>query len=111
MQSGRFVLVDIRPEHQRRRDGDIPGAWVVGRNVLEWRVDPATATCAPWASYEASVVVLCDEGYSSSLAAAALQQLGIEEATDVLDGMRGWLRAGLPTAPFGSSDDLTEAPK
>ncbi len=107
LQDGRLLLVDIRTEHQRRRDGDLPGAWVVGRNVLEWRLDPACPTAATWASYDAAVVLLCDEGYSSSLAAATLHEIGVHRATDVIGGMQAWLGAGLPTAPFGTSPDFT----
>ena len=98
MQSG-AVLVDTRPEHQRLATGTVPGALVVERNVLEWRLDPVGDSRLPEASYDAHVIVLCQEGYSSSLAAATLQQLGIERATDVIGGMDAWLADGLPTVP------------
>src|SRR5450432_499977 len=67
------LLVDIRPQAQRAAEGEIPGAMVVERNVLEWRFDPASAACLPEASYDLRVIVICSEGYTSSLAAAALQ--------------------------------------
>jgi rhodanese-related sulfurtransferase len=90
------VLVDIRPEASRRAEGAIPGAVVVERTVLEWRLDPACAARLPWASYDLHVVVVCNEGYSSSLAAATLQQLGVDRATDLVGGFRAWKAAGLP---------------
>ncbi|WP_439938030.1 rhodanese-like domain-containing protein [Nocardia sp. N13] len=92
------VLVDIRPEADRRAEGAIPGAVVVERTVLEWRLDPACEARLPWASYDLHVVVVCNEGYSSSLAAATLQQLGVDRATDLVGGFRAWKAAGLPVA-------------
>ena len=92
------VLVDIRPAAQRAAHGEIPDALVVERNVLEWRFDPASDARLPQASYDARVVVVCNEGYTSSLAAAALQDLGISGATDLIGGYRAWRAAGLPTA-------------
>lgn len=91
------VLVDIRPQLNRETEGEIPGALVVERNVLEWRFDPASDARLPIASYDLHVVVLCNEGYTSSLAAAALQDLGIVRATDIAGGYRAWLAAGLPS--------------
>jgi rhodanese-related sulfurtransferase len=91
------VLVDIRPEVNRREEGVIPGALVIERNVLEWRLDPQSDARIPEAAYDAHVVVFCNEGYTSSLAAAALQELGIERATDLVGGFRAWQAAGLPT--------------
>ena len=90
------VLVDIRPHAQRKCEGGIPGALVVERNVLEWRFDPASGARLPEASYDLRVIVFCSEGYTSSLAAAALQDLGLHQATDLDGGFRGWERAGLP---------------
>ena len=90
------LLVDIRPAHQRAEEGDVPGALVVERNVLEWRFDPASDARLPQASYDLHVIVLCSEGYTSSLAAHALQQLGVQRATDVAGGFQAWARAGLP---------------
>ena len=74
-QSG-AVLVDIRPAAQRAEEGDVPGAHLVERNVLEWRFDPTSEARLAIASYDLHVIVLCSEGYTSSLAAAALQQVG-----------------------------------
>ena len=90
------VVVDTRPVEQRQRDGDLPGAIVLDRNVLEWRLDPACEARLPLASYDLHVVVVCNEGYSSSLAAATLQQLGVDRATDLVGGFRAWKAAGLP---------------
>jgi rhodanese-related sulfurtransferase len=92
------VLVDIRPELNRSTEGEIPGALVIDRNVLEWRLDPASDARLPMASYDAWVVIVCNEGYASSLAAASLQQLGIHRATDLIGGYRAWRAQGLPTA-------------
>jgi rhodanese-related sulfurtransferase len=90
------VLLDIRPVAQRAEEGEVPGALVVERNVLEWRFDPASAVKLPEASYDARVVVFCSEGYTSSLAAAALQDLGVRGATDLAGGFQAWRAAGLP---------------
>jgi rhodanese-related sulfurtransferase len=90
------VLVDIRPAAQRAAEGEIPGTLIVERNVLEWRFDPASDARLPQASYDLQVVVVCSEGYTSSLAAAALQDLGIRGATDLAGGFRAWQAAGLP---------------
>ncbi|GAA2757447.1 rhodanese-like domain-containing protein [Actinopolymorpha rutila] len=96
------VLVDIRPSEQRAREGHVegavPGALVVERNVLEWRFDPASDARLPQATgYDVEVLVLCSEGYTSSLAAVALQDLGLHRATDVAGGFVAWAAAGLPT--------------
>ena len=91
------LLVDIRPAHQRAEEGEVPGALVVERNVLEWRFDPRSDARLPEASYDLHVIILCSEGYTSSLAAHALQQLGIRRATDVVGGFQAWARSGLPT--------------
>jgi rhodanese-related sulfurtransferase len=90
------VLVDIRPQAQRLAEGEIPSAVMIERNVLEWRLDPASATRLPVASYDLRVIVVCSEGYTSSLAAASLQDLGVWRATDLDGGFRGWRAAGLP---------------
>jgi rhodanese-related sulfurtransferase len=92
------LLVDIRPQAQRAAEGEIPGAMVVERNVLEWRFDPASSARLPEASYDRRVIVVCSEGYTSSLAAAALQDLGISRATDLEGGFRAWQLDGLPTS-------------
>jgi rhodanese-related sulfurtransferase len=89
--AGGAVLVDIRPAAQRALEGELPGAMLVERNVLEWRFDPASDARLPCAHYDLQVVVLCQEGYTSSLAAAALQDLGVHRATDVVGGYAAWL--------------------
>ena len=88
-------LVDIRPEWQRRADGEIPGALVVERNHLEWRLHPESDARLPQAVAGARWVVHCTEGYTSSLAAASLVALGLD-ATDVVGGITAWREAGLP---------------
>ena len=90
------VLVDIRPAAQRAEEGSVPDALVVERNVLEWRFDPSSDASLPIADHDLQVVVLCSEGYTSSLAAAALQEIGIHRATDVVGGFHAWVAAGLP---------------
>jgi rhodanese-related sulfurtransferase/mannose-6-phosphate isomerase-like protein (cupin superfamily) len=92
------ILVDIRPERQRAIEGSIPGAWIVERNVLEWRFDPASSARLPVATdHDLQVIVFCSEGYTSSLAAAALQDLGLWRATDIVGGFHAWRKAGLAT--------------
>lgn len=92
------VLVDIRPVAQREIWGEIPGALAVERNVLEWRFDPRSDARLDLAdSYDIEVVVVCQEGYTSSLAAASLQELGLHRATDLAGGFVAWYTAGLPT--------------
>jgi rhodanese-related sulfurtransferase len=92
-------LIDIRPAAQRAAAGEIPGSVVIERNHLEWRLDPASDARLPWASgYNLRPIVICAEGYTSSLAAAALQDLGLAAATDVAGGYQAWQAAGLPTA-------------
>jgi rhodanese-related sulfurtransferase len=92
------VLVDIRPAAQRAAEGEVPGALAVERNVLEWRFDPASdARLSVATGYDVDVVVLCSEGYTSSLAADALRSLGLHQATDVIGGFSAWAAAGLPT--------------
>ena len=93
------LLVDIRPLEQRARDGEIPGAAIVDRNVFEWRLDPGSPHhIAEVADHRTRVIVICAEGYSSSLAAASLQDLGLVNATDVIGGFEAWKAAGLPTS-------------
>ena len=92
------VLVDIRPAGQRAAEGTVPGALVVERNVLEWRFDPASDARLPEAEgYDVEVIVLCSEGYTSSLAADALRSLGLHRASDVIGGFSAWQAVGLPT--------------
>jgi rhodanese-related sulfurtransferase len=94
------ILVDIRPESQRAMEGTIAGALVVERNVLEWRFDPASSTRLPVATnHDLQVIVFCSEGYTSSLAAAALQDLGLRRATDMVGGFHAWRATGLPIVP------------
>jgi rhodanese-related sulfurtransferase len=92
------LLVDIRPAAQRAREGEVPGSLIVERNVLEWRFDPASDARLPEATgYDVDVIVLCSEGFTSSLAADALRSLGLHRATDVVGGFLAWAAAGLPT--------------
>ncbi|KXN85939.1 hypothetical protein AN958_10700 [Leucoagaricus sp. SymC.cos] len=91
------VLVDIRPQAQRDEFGVIPGALIIERNVLEWRFDPRSEARLPVADrYDLRVIVHCQEGYTSSLAAHSLQQLGLLNATDIIGGFKAWKDAGLP---------------
>ena len=93
------VVVDIRPAAQRAEHGDLPGALVIERNVLEWRFDPTSEAALRIADDDLQVIVLCQEGYTSSLAADALVRLGVRRATDLIGGFRAWREAGLPVAP------------
>jgi rhodanese-related sulfurtransferase len=96
------ILVDIRPEGQRASEGSIPGALIVERNVLEWRFDPASSARLPVATdHDLQVIVFCSEGYTSSLAAAALQDLGLWRATDMVGGFQAWRAMGLPIVQPG----------
>ncbi|MFF4351313.1 rhodanese-like domain-containing protein [Streptomyces sp. NPDC001530] len=96
-QAGEALLVDTRYAALRERDGLIPGALVVERNELEWRLDPQGSHRAPEAtSHDLRVVVICDEGYASSLAAVSLRQLGLHRATDLVGGFQAWKAAGFP---------------
>ena len=90
------LLVDTRTSRQRERQGDLPGAVVIDRTVLEWRLDPTSPYRIPEASDDVLVVVVCRQGYSSSLAAASLQAVGLPHATDMVGGVEAWLAAGLP---------------
>ncbi|MGW2864238.1 rhodanese-like domain-containing protein [Streptomyces sp. SDr-06] len=103
------LLVDIRYAALRDRDGLIPGALVVERNELEWRLDPQGSHRAAEATgHDLRVVVICNEGYASSLAAVSLRQLGLHRATDLIGGYQAWRAAGLPiTAP--ATDPVTTA--
>ena len=96
---GDAILIDTRPEWQRRANGEIPGAVVIERNHLEWRCDPSCPSRVPEVTcHEVTLIICCDEGYSSSLAAASLQALGLHQATDLVGGFRAWRAAGLPVA-------------
>jgi rhodanese-related sulfurtransferase len=98
------VIIDTRSHEQRVAGGVIPGSIRIHRNVLEWRVDPSSG----WfderlAPYDGPVIVMCHEGYSSSLAAATLQRLGFSRATDLAGGFEAWAAAGLPVEPLGAA--------
>jgi rhodanese-related sulfurtransferase len=94
------LLIDIRSEVQRTRDGLVPGALFVPRNVLEWRCDPASPHRDPRIDGHArQLILMCDEGYQSSLAAAALHELGLIRTTDLIGGFQAWRAAGLPVGP------------
>jgi rhodanese-related sulfurtransferase len=86
------LVIDIRPIEQRQRDGPLPGAIVIDRNVLEWRLDPACEHHIPEiTAHDAVVIIVCNEGFSSSLAAAQLHDLGLRRATDLIGGFQAWL--------------------
>ena len=89
------VVVDIRPAAQRAEHGDLPGALVIERNVLEWRFDPTSEAALRIAADDLRVIVLCQEGYTSSLAAAALLDVGVHRATDVVGGYAAWVADGV----------------
>ncbi|MGY5105555.1 rhodanese-like domain-containing protein [Streptomyces sp. 900105245] len=98
--TGDALLVDIRYAALRDRDGLIPGALVVERNELEWRLDPQGSHRVPEATgHDLRVVVICNEGYASSLAVDSLRQLGLHRATDLVGGFQAWRSAGLPVEP------------
>jgi rhodanese-related sulfurtransferase len=94
------VIVDTRSHEQRVATGTVPGALRVHRNVLEWRADPTSPYRDPRiAECAGRVIIMCEQGYSSSLAAATLQRLGLEQATDMIGGFEAWVAAGLPVEP------------
>lgn len=94
------LLVDIRPQAQRAAEGLVPGALHIERNVLEWRLDPASDARIPEADgYDRQVIIICSQGYASSLAAASLLDLGLRRATDMIGGFTAWAQAGLPVLP------------
>ena len=95
------LLVDIRSESQRASDGVVPGAIYHPRNVLEWRMDPESGASDPVVGgLDRRVIVMCNEGYQSSLAAAALRDLGFGRATDLVGGYQAWRTSGLPVEPL-----------
>ena len=97
------LLVDTRPWEQRVRDGAVPGAVVVDRNVLEWRLDPASPDRLPQVTgYDLEVIVLCNQGYSSSLVADTLRTLGLVRTVDVIGGFEAWSAMGLPVVASSS---------
>ncbi|MCW2776946.1 MAG: sulfurtransferase [Frankiales bacterium] len=89
------LLVDTRTSEQRGEQGELPGALVIDRTVLEWRLDPTSPWRVPEAVPGVRVVVVCRQGYSSSLAAASLRAVGVD-ATDLVGGLEAWVAAGLP---------------
>ncbi|MGN6612179.1 MAG: rhodanese-like domain-containing protein [Angustibacter sp.] len=90
------LLIDTRTPEQRHEQGELPGAIVIDRTVLEWRLDPASGVAIPEAGCDVEVIVICRQGYSSSLAARSLRDVGLYRATDVVGGVEAWLAAGLP---------------
>ena len=88
------LVVDIRPEVNRREEGTLPGAVVIDRNVLEWRLDPTSGYQLPEAADDRRIILFCNEGYASSLAAVTLQDLGLVNATDLVGGYRAWVQKG-----------------
>ncbi|HEX9847322.1 MAG TPA: rhodanese-like domain-containing protein [Acidimicrobiia bacterium] len=94
------LVIDIRPEDQRRRDGPLPGALVIDRNVLEWRLAPSSLHRVPESTEDRRVILVCNEGFSSSLAAATLHMVGVTGATDLIGGFQAWatIRAQVESA-------------
>ncbi|MDQ6649341.1 MAG: rhodanese-like domain-containing protein [Actinomycetota bacterium] len=91
------LVVDTRTYSQRAEQGELPGVIVIDRTVLEWRLDPASEARIPEATdHDVEIVVVCRQGYSSSLAAASLRSIGLWRATDMVGGVEAWLAAGLP---------------
>jgi rhodanese-related sulfurtransferase len=91
------LLIDTRTDGQRRRDGEVPGALAIDRTVLEWRVDPASGAAHPAiGGLDTPLILLCAQGYSSSLAVGSLLDLGASDVTDVIGGFEAWRAAGLP---------------
>ena len=98
------ILIDTRPEFQRRADGEVPGAIVVERNHLEWRLHPESdGRIAEAVDPDVRWIVMCDEGYASSLAAATLQMIGLHRATDIVGGFKAWRDAKLPVTSPGAA--------
>jgi rhodanese-related sulfurtransferase len=100
------LVIDTRPIEQRAIGGEIPGAVVIARNVLEWRLDPH-APIPELCDVSQPVIVVCQEGYASSLAAASLLDLGLTGVTDLDGGFAAWVAAGLPVVPAGTCTDRT----
>ncbi|ASW56341.1 rhodanese-like domain-containing protein [Plantactinospora sp. KBS50] len=94
------LVIDTRTETQRAEQGELPGALVIDRTVLEWRVDPDSPWRIPEATdHDVEIIVVCHQGYSSSLAAATLRALGLHRATDMVGGFAAWRDCGLPVSP------------
>jgi rhodanese-related sulfurtransferase len=96
------LIVDIRPMANRSAEGEIPGSVPIERIHLEWRLDPGGEHRIPGFTVDTPVIVVCNEGYSSSLAARDLKLLGLRHATDLIGGFRAWACAGLPVRPGGT---------
>ena len=106
------ILVDTRPEFQRRADGEIPGTIIIERNHLEWRLHPASAgRILEAVGVDIHWIVICDEGYASSLAAATLHTIGLHRATDVVGGFQAWRAARLPVTSPGALTPPRLAPR
>jgi rhodanese-related sulfurtransferase len=100
------LLVDIRPVEQRQADGALPGAIVIDRNVLEWRLDPSCPhRISEVTGYDQRIILVCNEGYGSSLAAATLQDLGLDHATDMIGGFQLWLTRCRPNSGHVTLND------
>ncbi|GAA3355327.1 rhodanese-like domain-containing protein [Saccharopolyspora gregorii] len=95
------LLIDIRPQANRLSEGEIPGALTVERIVLEWRLDPSSPHRLDGLRVDQPVILVCNEGYASSLAAAQARDLGLGRATDLVGGFRAWAAAGLPVVEGG----------
>lgn len=103
------LLIDIRSDLQRSADGEPPGAHRVPRNVLEWRLDPDSPHRDPLlARCDRKIILICDEGYQSSLAAATLLRFGLD-ATDVVGGFQAWRALRLPVTPLADGDSVSRA--
>ncbi|MBC9718309.1 sulfurtransferase [Streptomyces sp. TRM66268-LWL] len=110
-QAGELLLVDTRYAELRERDGLIPGALVIERNELEWRLDPlGSHRAAAITSHDQRLVIFCNEGYASSLAVQSLLQLGLHRATDLIGGFQAWRSAGLPVVDADSVPDPVTKP-
>jgi len=108
--AGGALLVDTRTSEQRSRDGSIPGALVIDRTVLEWRLDPTSPhRIAEATDHDVRVIVICAQGYSSSLAAASLHDIGLRHATDVIGGFEAWKATGLPVVDTEIDETPTPA--
>ena len=104
------IVVDTRPIAQRERDGALDGAVVVERNVLEWRLDPTSANRIRQVQHhEHEIVIVCNEGYASSLAASTLRGLGLDRATDLEGGYQAWVRYSASRAPSAALHDVRQA--
>jgi MFS family permease len=102
------VLVDLRSNDERMREGIVPGSIHIPRSVLEWRLDPDSGYSNPYVHLEQRVIVFCAHGFSSSFAAATLRELGFRTSTDVVGGFAGWRAAGLPVLDPGEDDESSE---